>query len=49
MAVYMLNRSNVVLSNVIVDGNQPNLGPAQGQALVLAGGFGSGEVIRVTA
>ena len=46
MAVYMLNRSNVVLSNVIVDGNQPNLGPAQGQALVLAGGFGSGEVIR---
>jgi len=46
MAVYMLNRSNVMLRNVIVDGNQPNLGLAQGQALVLAGGFGSGEVIR---
>ena len=46
MAVYMLNRSNVMLRNVIVDGNQPNLGPAQGQALILAGGSGSGEVIR---
>jgi len=46
MAVYMLNRSNIVLSNVIVDGNQPNLGPAAGRALIEAGGFGSGEVIR---
>src|SRR5207247_5091665 len=45
MAVYMLNRSNVVLSNVIVDGNQPNLGPAAGQALILAGGSVSGEAI----
>src|SRR2546426_117937 len=45
MAVYMLNRSNVMLRNVIVDGNQPNLGSAQGQALILAGGSGSGEVI----
>ncbi len=46
MAVYMLNRSNIVLSNVIVDGNQPNLGPAAGRGLIEAGGFGSGEVIR---
>jgi Tol biopolymer transport system component len=45
-AVYMLNRSNVVLSNVLVDGNLPTLGPAQGQALIFAGGSGSGAVIR---
>jgi len=45
-AVYMLNRSNIVLSNVIVDGNLPTLGPAQGQALIFAGGSGSGPVIR---
>lgn len=45
-AVYMLGHSNTALSNVIVDGNQPSLGPANGQALILAGGSGSGEVIR---
>ena len=45
-AVYMLNHSNTALSNVIVDGNQPSLGQANGQALILAGGAGSGEVIR---
>jgi len=45
-AVGMLNRSNIVLSNVIVDGNQPNLGPASGQALIFAGSAGSGQVIR---
>jgi Tol biopolymer transport system component len=45
-AVYMLDRSNVVLSHVIVDGNQPNLGPAPGGALILAGGSVVGQVIR---
>ncbi len=45
-AVYMLNRSNIVLSNVLVDGNLPTLGPVQGQALIFAGGGGSGAVIR---
>ncbi len=44
-AVYMLNRSNIVLSNVLVDGNLPTLGPVQGQALIFAGGGGSGAVI----
>jgi hypothetical protein len=42
----MLDHSNIVLSNVVVDGNQPTLGPAQGQALILAGGSASGQVIR---
>lgn len=45
-AVFMLDRSNVVLSNVIVDGNRPNLGPLEGDALILAGGSAMGQVIR---
>ena len=45
-AVFMSDRSNGVLSHVIVDGNLPNLGPADGNALILAGGSASGLVIR---
>src|SRR3989475_2797974 len=45
-AVYMVNHSNTALSNVIVDGNQPSLGQANGQALILAGGPGSGGRVR---
>jgi len=45
-AVFMIDRSNVVLSHVIVDGNQPNLGPASGGALIVAGGSGSGQGIH---
>ena len=45
-AVLMRDRSDAVLSNVIVDGNRPNLGPRSGQALIYAGGGASGQVIR---
>ena len=45
-AVFMMDRSGVVLSNVIVDGNRPHLGPSQGDALIQAGGSASGQVIR---
>lgn len=45
-AVFMIDRSEVVLNNVIVDGNRPNLGPLQGDALIAAGGSASGQVIR---
>ncbi len=45
-AVSMIDRSNVVLSHVIVDGNQPILGPMDAGALILAGGSASGQVIR---
>lgn len=45
-AVFMMDRSDVVLSNVIVDGNRPHLGPLQGDALIQAGGSASGQVIR---
>jgi uncharacterized repeat protein (TIGR02543 family) len=45
-AVLMRDRSDAVLSNVIVDGNRPNLGPRSGQALIYAGGWASGQVIR---
>jgi hypothetical protein len=45
-AVFMMDRSDVVLSHVIVDGNRPNLGPLAGDALIQAGGEASGQVIR---
>jgi len=45
-AVLMLDRSDVVLSHVIVDGNRPNLGPMTGDALIMAGGSAEGQVIR---
>lgn len=45
-AVRMLDRSDAVLSHVTVDGNRPNLGPLKGDALILAGGSASGQVIR---
>lgn len=46
-AVYMMGRSDAVLSNVIVDGNRPHLGALQGDALIQAGGSASGQVIRM--
>jgi len=46
MAVLMRDRSDAVLSNVSVYGNRPNLGPRSGQALIYAGGWASGQVIR---
>lgn len=45
-AVQMLDRSDVVLSHVIVDGNRPSLGPVRGEALIMAGGSASAQVIR---
>jgi hypothetical protein len=45
-AVTMRDWSDAVLSNVIVDGNRPNLGYRSGQALIYAGGYASGQVIR---
>ena len=45
-AVRMVDRSDVVLSNVIVDGARPKLGRMDGDALILAGGSASGQVVR---
>jgi hypothetical protein len=45
-AVLMVDRSDVVLSHVIVDGNRPELGPRTGDALIMAGGSAAGQVIR---
>jgi parallel beta-helix repeat protein len=42
----MMDRSDVELSNVIVDGNRPALGWLAGDALIQAGGSASGQVIR---
>ena len=46
LAVLMRDWSDAVLSNVIVDGNRPNLGPRSGEALIYAGGWASGQIIR---
>lgn len=45
-AVRMRDYSNAVLSNVIVDGNRPNLGYRGGDALVYAGGSSDRQIIR---
>jgi hypothetical protein len=45
-AVQMLDRSDVVLSNVVVDGDRPKLGRLDGDALIQAGGSASGQVVR---
>jgi len=47
-AVLMRDYSDIVLSNVIIDGNRPNLGYKDGNALVYAGGYSSGQVIRAS-
>ncbi len=45
-AVDMADRSNVVLSHVVVDGGRPQFGHRQGEALIRAGGEVSGQVVR---
>ena len=47
-AVLMRDYSDIVLGNVIIDGNRPNLGHKDGDALVYAGGYSSGQVIRAS-
>jgi hypothetical protein len=45
-AVVMIDRSHTELSHLIIDGNRPQLGHREGEALVFAGGVGRGQVIR---
>jgi hypothetical protein len=45
-AVDMRDRSDVVLRNVVIDGNRPTYGPRSGEALIRAGGRASGQVVR---
>ncbi len=47
-AVLMRDYSDIVLGSVIIDGNRPNLGHKDGDALVYAGGYSSGQVIRAS-
>jgi len=44
-AVVMIDRSDVVLKNVIVDGSRPQYGHLKGDALILAGGRVSGQIV----
>ena len=45
-AVLMRDYDAAVLSNVIVDGNRGALGAGAGDALIYAGGFSDGQIIR---
>jgi hypothetical protein len=45
-AVLMRDYSDIVLSNVIIDGNRPTLGYKDGDALIYAGGYASGQIFR---
>jgi hypothetical protein len=45
-AVLMRDYSDIMLSNIIIDGNRPNLGYKEGDALIYAGGYSSGQVFR---
>lgn len=45
-AVIMRDFNNAVLSHVVVDGNRPNLGHKDGDALIYAGGSSTGQTIR---
>jgi parallel beta-helix repeat protein len=45
-AVIMRDINHASLSHVIVDGNRPALGPRGGDALIYAGGFSNGQIIR---
>ncbi len=46
VAIIMRDHDDVIISNVIIDGNRPNLGYRDGEALVAAGGDVKGQVIR---
>ena len=45
-AVMMRDYDAAVLSNLIIDGNRTNLGPKSGEALIYAGGYSDGQIIR---
>jgi len=45
-AIQMWDSDEAVISHIIVDGNRPNLGYREGDALVYAGGNSRGQVIR---
>ena len=45
-AVIMRDYNAALLSNVIIDGNRANLGPRGGEALLYAGGYSDGQIIR---
>ena len=45
-AVLMRDHDAALLSNVIVDGSRATLGPMGGDALIYAGGYSDGQIIR---
>jgi len=45
-AIIMRDSDYAVISHIIIDGNRPNLGYKEGEALVFAGGYSKGQVFR---
>ncbi|HUV15526.1 MAG TPA: right-handed parallel beta-helix repeat-containing protein [Pelolinea sp.] len=45
-AIIMRDSNYAVISHIIIDGNRPNLGYKEGEALVFAGGYSKGQVFR---
>jgi len=45
-AVLMRDYSDILLGYVIIDGNRPNLGYKDGDALIYAGGYSGGQIFR---
>jgi hypothetical protein len=45
-AILMRDRDYVVISHIVIDGNRPNLGYKEGEALVAAGGDSKGQEFR---
>ena len=45
-AIIMRDSDDVVISHIVIDGNRPNLGYKEGEALVAAGGDSRGQVFR---
>ncbi|MBI9043503.1 MAG: right-handed parallel beta-helix repeat-containing protein [Anaerolineaceae bacterium] len=45
-AILMRDNDDVVISHIIIDGNRPDLGYKEGEALVYAGGYSTGQVFR---
>ena len=45
-AVWMRDQNGAVLSSVIIDGGRMSLGSMPGQALIYAGGYSDGQIIR---
>lgn len=45
-AIFMRDKDDIVISHIVIDGNRPNLGYKEGEALIAAGGDSNGQIFR---